>query len=314
MVILQQKDKNLLYNIRMKTLYLDKSQFAKILRDYLIISFGLMLCTIGWVVFMLPNHITQGGIPGISSVLEWGFNIPVQYTYFIVNFILLAIALRILGFMFCVKTIFGVFLVTFMVPVLRNMAEGTQMLASQPFLAAVIGGAFMGTGVGLCLSRNGSTGGTDVIAAMVNKHRDISIGHVILIVDVGIIASSYFVLKDWEQVIYGYVVLFVSSFCVDHVVNLTRRSVQFFIISDKYKEIGEQINRNARRGCTLINGQGFYSGREVHMLFVLAKQRESGKLFELINEIDPKAFVSQSAVIGVYGEGFDKVKAKKRNK
>ncbi|MDD7530443.1 MAG: YitT family protein [Prevotellaceae bacterium] len=291
---------------------IDRQAIFSQARDYLVISFGLTLCTIGWVVFMLPNHITQGGIPGISSVLEWGFGIPVQYTYFIVNFVLLAIALRILGLMFCLKTIYGVFLVTFLVPFFRSLSAGTQMLATQPFLAAVIGGAFMGTGVGLCLSRNGSTGGTDVIAAMINKYRDISLGQIILMVDVGVIASSYFVLKDWEQVIYGYVVLIVATFCVDHVVNLTRRSVQFFIISDKYEEIAEQINNSVNRGCTVINGKGFYSGKELQMLFVLAKQSESGKVFELINTIDPRAFVSQSAVIGVYGQGFDKVKAKRR--
>ena len=150
------------------------------------------------------------------------------------------------------------------------------------------------------------------MAAIINKYRDISLGRVILICDVIIISSSYFVLKDWERVIYGYVVLYITAFCIDQVVNSMRRSVQFFIISDKYKEIGERINNDPHRGCTTIDAHGFYSGKEVKMLFVLAKRRESAKIFQLIDEIDPSAFVSQSAVIGVYGEGFDRFKVKHR--
>ena len=131
-----------------------------------------------------------------------------------------------------------------------------------------------------------------------------------LVVDLTIISSSYVVLHDWEQIIYGYVTLIVSSLCIDYVVNSMRRSVQFFIISDKYEEIGIRIINDPHRGVTVINGEGFYSGREVRMLFVLAKKSESHKIFQLINEIDPHAFVSQSAVIGVYGEGFDKFKVR----
>ena len=118
------------------------------------------------------------------------------------------------------------------------------------------------------------------------------------------------VFHDWEQVIYGYVVLLVTAFCIDQVVNSMRRSVQFFIISDRYAEIASHINNDAHRGVTVINGQGYYSGHEVKMLFVLAKKRESTAIFRLINDIDPHAFVSQSTVIGVYGEGFDKFKVR----
>ena len=298
----------------MKQQIISKANIANTIKDYSIITFGLLVCCIGWVVFMLPNHITQGGMPGISSVLEWGLNIPVQYTYFVLNAILLAFALKILGPRFCLKTIYAVVAVTLFIPILRAFMGSTHLLDGQPFLAAVLGGAFMGSGVGLCLSHGGSSGGTDVVAAMVNKYHDISLGHIILMVDVVIIASSYVVLNDWNQVIYGYVELFSASFCVDHVVNLTRQSVQFFIISDKHKEISHMINLEAKRGCTIINGQGSYSGNDVHMLFVLAKQREASHIFQIINDVDPKAFVSQSAVIGVYGEGFDHFKGLKKDK
>ena len=122
--------------------------------------------------------------------------------------------------------------------------------------------------------------------------------------------GNYFVLHDWEKVVYGYVVLFISSFVLDQVVNSARQSVQFFIISRKYEEIGKRINKDLHRGVTFIDGVGCYTNNNVKMMFVLAKKRESNMIFRLIKDIDPNAFVSQSAVIGVFGEGFDKIKVK----
>ena len=171
---------------------------------------------------------------------------------------------------------------------------------------------YLGTSVGLGLSAGGSTGGSDVIAAMVNKYRDVSLGHIILLCDLTIITSSYVVLRDWEKVLYGYVLLFVISFVVDHLVNSLRRSVQFFIISDKYQEIGEAINQIADRGCSMLNGNGFYTKKDIKVIFCIAKKSESNFIFELIDEIDPNAFVAQSAVVGVYGRGFDHVKAHRK--
>ncbi len=285
-----------------------KKKLFKELHDYIIIALAMLIGSIGWVVFLLPNDIGTGGIAGISSILYWGFKIPVQVTYLIANLILLAFALRILGWKFCVKTIYAVLLFTLFVSLVQMLTRGNGLLHDQKFMATIIGGCFLGSSVGLGLSCNGSTGGSDVIAAMINKNHDISLGHVILLCDLCIITSSYLVLKDWEQVMYGYVVLFVSSFCVDYVVNTMRQSVQFFIISDHHEEIGHAINVDAQRGCTVIDGHGFYSGKEVKMLFVLTRKSESQKIFRLIDEIDPQAFVSQSAVIGVYGLGFDRFK------
>jgi len=278
-------------------------------RDYVTIFIAMMSYCIGWNIFLLPNSITTGGVPGVSSVIYWGIGIPVQWTYFGINAVLLLIALRVLGWKFCVKTIFAVVVLTTATTIVNENYQG-HLLHDQPFMASIIGAVFCGSGVGLGLASNGSTGGTDIIAAIVNKYRDISLGRVILICDVIIISSSYLVLKDWEKVIYGYVVLYVTAFCIDQVVNSMRRSVQFFIISEKYHEIGERINKEPHRGCTVIDAQGFYSGRDVKMLFVLAKRRQSDLIFRIINEIDPHAFVSQSAVIGVYGEGFDRFKVR----
>lgn len=282
------------------------------LRDYVMITIAMLSYCIGWTIFLLPNNISTGGVAGVSSILYWGTNIPAQLYYFIINGALLIAALYVLGWRFCVKTVYAVAALT-LSSTLASQLYHEHWLSEQPFMAAIIGAVFCGCGVGLVLANNGSTGGTDIIAAIVNKYRDISLGRVIMICDIFIISSSYLVLRDFERVLYGYVVLYVTAFCIDWVVNSMRSSVQFFIISDRYKEIGERINREPHRGCTIIDAQGFYSGKEVKMLFVLAKRRQSDVIFRLINEVDPHAFVSQSAVIGVYGEGFDRFKVRRKS-
>lgn len=280
------------------------------LKDYLMIAIGMVLYATGWTVFLLPNDITTGGVPGIASIVYFATDFPVQYTYFAINSFLLMLSIYILGWKFSIKTIYAVFTLTILTSLIQELTADIHLLKEQPFMACVIGASFCGSGVGLAFSYNGSTGGTDIIAAIINKYRNITLGRVILICDLIIISSSYFALLDWEKVVYGYVTLYICSFVIDQVVNSARQSVQFFIISERYEEIGKKINECPNRGATIIHASGFYTGREVKMLFVLAKKRESPIIFRLIKDIDPNAFVSQSEVIGVYGEGFDKIKVK----
>ena len=211
--------------------------------------------------------------------------------YFCCRVIFLQERYRVLHLSFtgepALKTIFAVFTLTFILSVIQNYVTG-ELIHDQPFMSCVLGASFCGAGIGVAFSANGSTGGTDIIAAIINKYRDITLGRVILICDVIIISSSYLVLHNWEKVVYGYVVLFISSFVLDQVVNSAR----------------------LHRGVTFIDGVGCYTHNGVKMMFVLAKKRESNTIFRLIKDIDPKAFVSQSAVIGVFGEGFDRIKVK----
>lgn len=172
----------------------------------------------------------------------------------------------------------------------------------------------MGFGMGVALQYNASTGGSDVIAAMIHKYRNVSLGKIILSCDLVIITSSYLALHNWENVIYGFVVLFVMTFVVDYVANGMNGSVQFFIVSDKWEEIGHKINNKVQRGCTVIDAHGFYTGKTVGMLFIIARRSESHSIYETVDEIDPQAFVSQSTVNGVYGVGFDRMKVGRGHK
>lgn len=292
----------------MKVGKINRNLVFRELRDYIMIAFAMLLYCVGWTLFLLPNNITTGGVPGISSIIFWGTGIPVQVSYFIMNVVLMIFALWILGWRFCMKTIYAMFVLTTMVGFSTENLSDLGLLQDQTFLAAILGAVFCGCGVGLCLSFHGSTGGTDIIAAIINKYKNISLGKVIMLADVIIVTSSYLVLHDIEKIVYGYVVLLITGYCIDAVVSSFRQSVQFFIISDKFEEIGRQISSVSKRGCTVINSKGSYTGNDVKMLFVLARRSESEKIYHIINNVDPRAFVSQSLTIGVYGDGFEKFK------
>ena len=282
-------------------------------RDYAIIAIAMIMGVIGLNLFLVPNEITMGGTMGVAEIVYWGTGIQTQYTYFVINAALLIAALKVLGWRFCVKTVYAVVVFTVASSVFQWLGfANVHLLADQKFMACIVGGVFMGTSVGLGLSAGGSTGGSDVVAAMIHKYRDVSLGHIILFCDLTIITSSYVVLHDWEKVLYGYVLRFIVSFCVDYVVNSLRRSVQFLIISRKWEEIGLAINKIADRGCSTLNGNGFYSKRDIKVIFCIAKKSESAMIFDIVDEIDPDAFVAQSAVIGVYGQGFDRVRVRKK--
>ncbi len=289
-----------------------KKQILREIHDYLFVAIGILMYAVGWTIFELPIEITGGGVPGISSVVYYATGIPVQYTYFTINGILLILSVIVLGWKFSVKTIFACIMMTLVLPIIQNLVNDYHFnLDIDPFASAILGGAFCGAGIGVAFSNNGSLGGTDIIAAIINKYRDISLGRVGLYLDVIIVSCSYFVVSHTENVFYGYVVLVVTSLMLDFVVNRSTQSVQFFIISEKYEEIARLINAMpTHRGCTVIDGTGFYSGRPVKLLFVLTRKREATQVFRLIKDTDPMAFVSQVNVNGVYGNGFDRIKVK----
>ena len=172
----------------------------------------------------------------------------------------------------------------------------------------VLGGVVCGLGLGLVFNFKGSTGGTDIIALIINKYRNISIGKGLLICDLLIISSSYIVFQSVEKIVYGLVVMGVVSYTVDMVLNGARQSVQFFIFSDKYEEIADTIIEQAHRGCTILDGTGWYTKKSAKVLVVMAKKNESVTIFRIVKNIDPKAFISQSSVTGVYGKGFEQIK------
>ena len=279
------------------------------IKDYLIIIFGLLLYALGWVGFLIPNEITTGGVTGISALIYYGTGIPISVSYFVINVLLLLAAIKVLGPQFCIRTIFSVIVCSSFLSILPLFIKDA-LVDEQPFMSAIIGGILCGSGIGLVFVSNGSTGGTDIIAWIINKYKDVTLGRMMMYCDVVIISSCYFIFHDWRRVLFGFCVLFIMSIVIDYVINSARQSVQFLIFSRKYEEIAEGIATKIDRGVTLLDGKGWYSKQEIKVVVVLAKKSESLDIFRLVKDIDPNAFVSQSNVVGVYGEGFDKLKVK----
>lgn len=251
----------------------------------------------------------------MASIIFYATKIPVQYSYLTLNGILLIAAIKILGFRFCLKTIIAVLTLTFLLGFMQELVQDSEgnlprILGNETFMACVIGGCLEGIGLAIVFLNNGSTGGTDIIAAIVNKYRDVTMGRMLMYCDIIIVSSCYIVFHDWQKVVMGFSTLIISNLMLDYVMNSARQSVQFLIFSNKYNEIAEVISKEVGRGITVLDGEGWYSKEPRKVLVILAKRRESVYIFRLINQIDSKAFVSQSNVVGVYGEGFDKIKVK----
>jgi len=281
------------------------------IRQYILITIGLFMYAAAWKGFLLPHQITGGGVTGIGAIVYYATGIPIFITYFVINALLIALALRIIGFQFSLRTIYGVAMITLFFAVLPQAEPGTFVAPNDNFMACLLGGLISGTGLGIVFLNNGSSGGTDIIAKIVNKYYNITLGRILLYCDVLIICSSYFFeFGTIEKIVYGLTNMAISNLAIDMVINGVRQSVQFFIFSKEYEQIANRINTEVHRGVTILDGTGWYSQQPVKVITVIARKNESSMIFRIVKEIDPDAFVSQSSVIAVYGKGFDVIKSK----
>lgn len=299
----------------------------KEVQDYFFITLGLLLYSFGFTVFLMPYEIVTGGVTGISAIIFYSTKFPISYTYFSINVILGIIALRILGWKFLSKTIYAFTMLSFLLGLFQELMPVDEngnfikiLGEGQNFMSLIIGCVMTGSALGIVFLNNGSTGGTDIIAASVNKYRDISLGTVLTFLDLIIIGSCLLIpqfgdmIERAHKVVFGLCTMVIENFMLDWLMNRQRQSVQFFIFSKKWQEIANALGTKTDHGVTILDGHGWYTGKERKVICLLARKRESTYIFRLIKMIDPNAFVSQSAVIGVYGEGFDQIKIKIKNK
>ena len=302
--------------------------------EHLAIAFGLLCYAWGWQFFLNPHEVVGGAVTGLATVIMYGTRgilpdtiqnffdmlgmasqgggIPVSFTFFLINGILLIMSIRIFGWQFSLRSIFGVIMLTIWLwipfPELYIKAFGTAFPKFDIFPSVIMAGILTGFGLALTFVNNGSSGGTDIVAKIINKYKDVSLGRALMLSDVAIIFSAILLPESTlEKVIYGLIVMVISTQTVDMYINSLRQSVQFFIFSKKYAEIADAITFQAHRGVTVMDGQGWYSKEPVKVITVMARRNESTQIFKLIKDIDPDAFISQSAAIGVYGRGFDPI-------
>ena len=314
--------------------YTAKQHGLVVAREYLLIFIALapFALMVNWI--FVPHNVVGGGLTGICSIIyyatqglfpsifpNYGGALPIWLTTLVINCILLLIAALTVGWRFCIRTIFGVFVLAFwyrLIPI-RETA-----LIDDPLVACIVGGVIFGICLGIVMLNNGSSGGTDIIAMVVNNYRDISLGKVMVICDIIIILSSYFLpvpdafadkitsVSDFKikRIMCGICMTVSYTAALDWFMSRIRQSVQFFIFSSKHAEIATAINETANRGVTVLEGKGWYSKKPIEVVTVLASKQEGPLILRIIKSIDPNAFVSYANVNGVFGQGFDRIKGK----
>ena len=316
-----------------------------VVKEWALVTLGILIYVGGWSLFLVPNNLVGGGVSGISSIIQYatGGHIQMGYSYFVINAILIVAAMVIIGMGFGAKTIYAIILASVGLRFLPGLipSEIVQTLAIQngKLMSTLMGGLMAGIGIGMSISNGGSTGGTDIIALIYTKYRNVSPGKVILYLDFVIILSSLLVpsvVPDLDPetgrallnpdgsprthlmpfaekvttVVYGLILVTVNGHVIDMYLSGSQQSVQLFILSKKYAEIADSITSELHRGVTVLDGKGWYTKKTTQMLMVITRKTDLNLLLRYIKTIDPDAFLSVTSVNGVYGRGFDSIKGK----
>jgi uncharacterized membrane-anchored protein YitT (DUF2179 family) len=320
---------------------LQKTLFTHI-KEWILVTVGILIYVMSWSVFLIPNNLIGGGVSGISSMIQYatGGTIQMGYTYFILNAILVAAAMVILGMGFGAKTIYAIILASIALRFLPGMVPATIVktlaIDNGKLLSVLMGGLLAGIGIGMSISNGGSTGGTDIIALIYTKYHNVSPGKVILVLDFIIIGSSLLIpsyvteldaaglpvldaagnpvtfkmpfAEKVTTVLYGLILVTVNSYVLDMYISGSQQSVQLFILSKEYEKIADAISKEMHRGVTVLDGKGWYTKQETKVLMVLTRKTDLNLMLRYIKQLDPNAFLSVSSVNGVYGKGFDTIK------
>ena len=303
-----------------------RQSFSTLLKDYALVTLGVVSYALGWSVFLLPNNLVGGGVSGFASILLYATGIPMGVTYFVLNIILLIIGTKILGTGFGGKTIYAIIMTSVMLSVMPKIIPADFIhefaVSNGKLICTILGGIIAGCGIGLSISRGGSTGGTDIIALVWCKFKPASPGRVILIIDVGIILSSLLFPSYTESgellgfsdklavVVYGLIQVTVCGYAIDLYLSGSKQSVQAFIFTKKVEEMADAIAFDMKRGVTVLPAKGWYSKEDKQVLMVVTRKTDLDLLLRYVKSIDPDAFLSVSTVMGVYGQGFDAIKVK----
>lgn len=303
-----------------------KTSFASLLKEYALITLGVISYALGWSIFLLPNNLIGGGVSGFASIVYYATGLQMSVTYLVLNVILLIVGTKLLGTGFGGKTIYAIVMTSIMLAVMPKIIPADFIhefaLSNGKLICTCLGGIIAGVGIGLSISQGGSTGGTDIVALVWCKFHPASPGRVILIIDVAIILSSLLfpsytesgeVLSFAEKlavVVYGLIQVTVSGMAVDMYLSGSKQSVQAFIFTKKVDQMADAIAFDMKRGVTVLPAMGWYSKEEKQVLMVVTRRTDLNMLLRYVKSIDPDAFLSVSSVMGVYGQGFDTIKVK----
>ena len=285
------------------------NKYLSTLWDYFLMTVGASIFCMAWTSFLIPNGLASGGMTGLCTIIQYGTGIPVGWTYPIINVLLLVLGFVGLGRGFGVKTIYVLALTSVLFEVLPMFPSLEVTDFPDKLLVALLGAAMESVGIGLIMLRGGSTGGTDIIAMIINKYWPVSIGKVYLFTDIFIISSLLIVPdKGIVDMIYAYVVMLGFSFGIDFVLLGSKSSVQIMVFSTRYSDIADHVINNVGRGVTALQSVGWYSQNEGKVLLIISRKNQMNEVINEIKNIDKNAFISVSSAHSVYGEGFEEVK------
>lgn len=294
-----------------------KIEFNTVLKDYIMLSIGTLIYTLAWTAFIEPAGLASGGLTGFCVILQYATGIPIGYTFPVINAILIIVGTLIMGKGFGFRTIYVIILSSLLFWILPQIPGIAVDIAhdghTDLLLTALVGGTLEAIGIGTTLLYGGSTGGTDILAMVINKYWPVSPGKVYLISDIAVVSLLLFIPgrnihEGLVAVIYAFIIMITFSVVVDYVLLGNKSSVQLLIFSSKYDEIADYINNEMDRGVTALQSMGWYSKADSKVLVCVLRKRELNNLIKTIKLIDNRAFVSVSSVSSVYGEGFEEIK------
>lgn len=291
-------------------------------KDYIFIILGLVLYALGFTAFILPHEVVIGGLSGVGTLVYFATDglIPVAVTQYAVNLVLLAIAFKMVGKTFVLRTIFGASVISLAIGMFEGYFMSHPQLIPDTSMSVILGAILCGIGVGTTFIHNGSSGGTDIVAAMVSKVSNVSIGRTMIFVDMTIVLLSLWLPFEGDleariqarvpTIVYGWVVTFIIAYLTDMLINTNRQATQFYIFSTRWEDIANAINTEAHRGVTVFDAEGWYSKQQIKVLMVWCRKIESVTIFRIVKSVDENAFITQTNANGVYGKGFDRIKVR----
>ncbi len=290
------------------------SKVLTVIKEYFLMTVGMFCYAFGWIGCILPAGGVGGGASGLSIIIctaldkYLGVHVEIGTVVFIINTILLIILGVIVGWKFGIKSIYCIAMLSVAMNTLQMLLEGHVLFELEAFLMIALGAICSGVGVALCFKQGGSTGGTDIVAMIVNHYRTVSYGKIVIYIDFTIIASSLLIGMGIEAVIYGYLMTAIFSYTVDILMSGSQQSSQIFIISKDPQLMADAIMNSAHRGITLIDSQGWYTKDSSKIVMVVCRKRESSQILAVVRSVDPNAFITVGSVMGVYGQGFEELR------
>ncbi|MBQ0048703.1 MAG: YitT family protein [Bacteroidales bacterium] len=294
---------------------LSYAQVFDIFKDFFFINLGMAIYSVGWALFLLPNHITTGGGAGLAAILQYATNFPMQYSLLLLNGVLLIAAWWQLGTKFALKTLYAVLALSIYLGLSQSLItqdDGTLLNVlgeNQEGMACILGAVLNGIGIGMVFMSGGCTGGWDIIAAIINKYKNVSIGRVLLYIDLFVIGSCYFLFHSWQMVVFGYVTLVVYTFAVDTMINSSKQDIQFTVYTKESDRLVEVIRKETGHTATLLLGEGGYTHDQLRVVVTIVHKSEQVQMLRLIRDTDQQAFVTFHRVEGAFGLGFNAIKA-----